>query len=119
MTEFLDHVQDLDLVLKGGSALAFFHDAGRHSTDLDLEGRRKVELWGRIRTAVRAVGVALGPAERTDKRSRQRYLAKYPACADDGPQGLKVDTHFRHAPKRRDIEVVDGIRIYRVETILD
>ena len=119
LREVLERVQDLDLVLRGGSALAFFHGAGRHSTDLDFDGRRKVELRGRIRSAARAVGVALGPAKRTDRRLRQRYLAKYPVPSDDGPQGLKVDIHFRHAPKRRDIEVVDGIRIYTVETIFD
>lgn len=119
LREVLERVQDLDLVLKGGSALAFFHGAGRHSTDLDFDGRRKVDLRGRIRMAARATGVALGPVKRTDRRLRQRYLAKYPVPANDEPEGLKVDIHFRHAPKRRDIEVIDGIRIYKVETIFD
>ena len=119
LREVLGRVQDLNLVLKGGSALAFFHGAGRHSTDLDFDGRRKVELRGRIRKAARAAGVALGPVKRTDRRLRQRYLAKYPDPADDGPEGLKVDIHFRHAPKRRDIEVADGVQIYTVEAIFD
>lgn len=61
----------------------------------------------------------MGPVKRTDRCFRQRYLAKYPDHADDGPQGMKVDIHFRHAPKRRDIEFVNGIRSYRAEAIID
>ena len=46
MREVLERVRDLDLVLKGGSALAFAHGLGRHSTNLDFDGHGAVSNSG-------------------------------------------------------------------------
>ena len=66
MRDVVTCVQDLDLVLKGGTALAFTRGLNRHSTDLDFDTNGAVELRDQIDGAARAAGVSLGPTERTD-----------------------------------------------------
>ena len=61
MRNVLARVQDLDLVLKGGSAVAFTRGLNRHSTDLDFDTDRPVELRDRIEGAALALAVKLGP----------------------------------------------------------
>lgn len=59
MKEVLSRVIGLDLVLKGGGALAFTRGLNRHSTDLDFDTDRASELQDRIETAARCKGRAL------------------------------------------------------------
>ena len=119
MREVLKRVRGLDLVLRGGSALAFAYGVDRHSTDLDFDALGKVELRGRIRRAARAAGVDLEWVKRDDVKDRgsQVFRAKYETPFKIGPSRLKVDVHYQHPPKSRDVVVVEGIRTYRVEAI--
>ena len=112
--DVLLRVRDLDLALKGGSALTFTRGLNRHSSDLDFDANRAVELTDRIESAARASGVHLGRVERRDWSSSQRFKASYPGPFDGTERTLKVDVRFRHAPGPEDIEVVNGIRTYRV-----
>ena len=120
MRDVVTCVQDLDLVLKGGTALAFTRGLNRHSTDLDFDTNGAVELRDQIDGAARAAGVSLGPTERTDWSGHQRFLAPYL-----NPPGLneamffKVNVRFRHPPRIEDIEVVEGIRTYSVPALFD
>ena len=56
MRDVVTCVQDLDLVLKGGTALAFTRGLNRHSTDLDFDTNGAVELRDQIDGAARAAG---------------------------------------------------------------
>lgn len=76
MRDVLARVQDLGLVLKGGTAFAFAWGLNRRSTDLDFDTNRPVELRDRIESVPRALGVKLGPVEREDYPVRQRFLAR-------------------------------------------
>ena len=76
MRDVLARVQDLGLVLKGGTAFAFAWGVNRHSTDLDFDTNRRVELRDRIESAARTLAVKLGPVDRRDRSMRQRLLAR-------------------------------------------
>ena len=119
MKELLSRVQDLGMVLKGGSVLAFTRGLNRHSTDLDFDTDRAVELRDRIESAARAVGVGLGPVKRADWSRHQRFSADYPYPFEVKPGLLKVDVHFRHAPNSKHIELIEGIRTYKVPALFD
>ncbi len=67
MWAVLERVRDLDMVLKGSTALAFTRGLNRHSTDLDFDSERPVELRDRIDSAAQALGVNLGHVERKDR----------------------------------------------------
>ena len=45
----LERVQDLDIVLKGGTALAYTRGLNRHSTYLDCDAERPIERRDRRR----------------------------------------------------------------------
>lgn len=112
MREILKRVQDVDLILKGGSALAFGYSIGRHSTDLDFDGRIRLDLRGRMRKAARAAGVD-GQLLKPDNRKKyQRFRISYPVSYKADSEVLKVEVHFPPWPKSKDIVVVTGIRMY-------
>ena len=120
MRDVVTRVQDFDLVLKGGTALAFTRGLNRHSTDLDCDTNGAVELRDQIDGAARAAGVSLGPTDRTDWSDHQRFLAPY--LNSPGPNEamfFKVNVRFRHRPRIEDIEVVEGIRTYSVPALFD
>ena len=56
MWAVLERVRDLDMVLKGGTALASTLGPDRHSTDLDFDAERLDELRDRIDSAAQAMG---------------------------------------------------------------
>ena len=68
MRAVLERVRDLDMVPKGGTALAVTHGLDRHSTELDFNAERPVELRDRIASAARTLEVNLEPARRQDWR---------------------------------------------------
>ena len=56
MWAVLERVRDLDMVLKGETALAVALGPNRHLTDLDFNVGRPVELRGRVDSAAQAMG---------------------------------------------------------------
>ena len=119
MRDVLARVQDLGLVLKGGTALAFAHGLNRHSTDLDFDADRPVELRDRIESAARGLAVELGPAERKDRSMRQRFRAPYPRLRGSKQRYFRIDVRHSDPPRAEDIRVVDGFRTYRVSVLFD
>ena len=83
MKAALDPVRDLDLVLKGGSALAFTRGLNRHSTDLDFDATRAVEPKDSISSAGRALSIDVGPVKRRNWPNRQRFTAPYRSPFDE------------------------------------
>ena len=119
MRAVLERVRDLNMVLKGGTALAFTHGLNRHSTDLDFDAERPVELRDHIGSAAHALGVNLGPVERRDRPRRQRFRAPYPRLAGDMDRFFKVNVRHANPPRIGDIEVIGGIRSYTVPVLFD
>ncbi|MCY4534495.1 MAG: nucleotidyl transferase AbiEii/AbiGii toxin family protein [Bryobacterales bacterium] len=119
MWAVLERVRDLDMVLKGGTALAFTRGLNRHSTDLDFDSERPVELRDRIDSAAQALGVNLGQVERKDRPKRQRFRAPYPRLAGDKDRFFKVNARHADPLRTGDIEVIGGVRSYRVPVLFD
>ena len=119
MRDVLARVQDLGLVLKGGTAFAFAWGLNRHSTDLDFDTNRPVELRDRIESAARALAVKLGPVERIDRPMRQRFLANYPRPLGSRQRVFKVNVRYKDPPRAEAVEVVDGFRTYKVPALFD
>jgi len=119
MRAVLAQVQDLGLVLKGGTALAFIRGLNRHSTDLDFDTSRPVELRDWIDSTARSMGFDLEPASRQDWHGRQRFLANYPPLPGDTERLFKVHVRYKTPPEAGDIEVIDGIRTYKVPVLFD
>ena len=119
MWAVLERVRDLDMVLKGGTALAFTRGLNRHSTDLDFDSERPVELRDRIDSAAQALGVNLGHVERKDRPKRQRFRAPYPRLAGDKDRFFKVNARHADPLRTGDIEVIGGVRSYRVPVLFD
>lgn len=116
MWAVLERVRDLDLVLKGGTALAFTRGLNRHSTDLDFDTGRPVELRDRIDSAARALGVNLEPARRQDWLHHQRFRARYPTPRRSEDEFFKVNVRYAN-PLRA--EVIGGVRSYKVPVLFD
>ena len=119
LREVLNRLRGLDLVLKGGSALAFVHGLGRHRTDLDFDGRVPVDIRDRMRRGASAAGVVLGPVKGRKRRKGHRFRAPYPNPFERRPTYLKVDLRLDPPPRARDVVTVGGIRTYKVEAIFE
>ena len=119
MWAVLERVRDLDMVLKGGTALAFTRGLNRHSTDLDFDAGQPVELRDRIESAARALGVNLEPARRQDWRNHQRFLARYPTPRRSEDEFFKVNVRYAKPLRSEDIEVIGGVRSYKVPVLFD
>lgn len=103
----------------GGTAFAFAWGLNRHSTDLDFDTNRPVELRDRIESSARALAVKLGPVERRDRPMRQRFLGHYPRPPGSRRPIFKVNVRYKDPPRAEDTEVVDGFRTYKVPVLSD
>ena len=120
MREILFRVQDTPYVLKGGTALLFTRHLDRHSTDLDFDSAKPINIEGRIRDGLRAAGVKLLNINKVkDTATVQRYKIHYLDPVEGEDCLLKVETSFRAQPKDENIEVVNGIRTYDVAQMYD
>ena len=120
MQQILDKVQDTPYVLKGGTALLFTRNLDRHSTDLDFDSAKQINIEGRIRDGLKAADVELKSLKKVkDTATVQRYKIHYLDPVDGQDRLLKVETSFRQQPKAESIEVVNGIRTYAVGYMFD
>jgi len=119
MWEVIAQSRALDLVLKGGTALAFCRGLNRHSTDLDFDTDRPVDLRDHIDGASRAMGVNLEPSWRLDRPGRQVFCARYPGSSGRKARFFKVNVRYKDPLRPEDIEFVDGVRTYKVPALFD
>jgi predicted nucleotidyltransferase component of viral defense system len=121
MRAVAEHIQDTPYVLKGGAALILTRRLERYSTDLDFDAERKINLIGRIETALREISDieirTLKLVKDTD--TVQRYKVHYLNRATGQDTLLKVETSFRDHPTQEAIETVAGIKTYRIEYLFD
>ena len=120
MRAVLGEMQDTPYVLKGGTALLFTRGLDRHSTDLDFDSSKKLNLEPRIRDGLKAAGVELlSMTSHKNTETVQRYKIHYklPESVRGANQLLKVETSFRDQIDPVDVETVSGIQTYRLEKI--
>ena len=94
MREIALEMQDTPLVLKGGTALALLYGLDRHSLDLDFDCGRP--MW-----------------------KGRRFHVYYINRANNAERLLKVELSSRTVPDANDIEIVDGIRTYKIPALFD
>ncbi len=112
-------LQDTPYVLKGGTALLMTRGLDRHSTDLDFDARRKLNIEKRIRRGLEDAGVELryfSIAKDTD--TVQRYKVHYMEPSSGNLVLLKIETSFRNPPDEGIVEIVNGIRTYKIEGLI-
>jgi predicted nucleotidyltransferase component of viral defense system len=120
MEQILAKMQDTPYVLKGGTALIFTRNLDRHSTDLDFDSDKQMNIEGRIREGLKAAGVELNSIKKVkDTTTVQRYKIHYISPGSSQDMLLKIETSFRQQPKTENIEVVNSIRTYTVAYMFD
>lgn len=119
MRDIARDLSDTPYILKGGTALLLTRGLKRHSTDLDFDSDKKLNIAGRIERAMERQGAeisSLNLVKNTD--TVQRFKVHYINAA--GSNGfLKIETSFRDAHDPATVETIDGIRTYDVPTIFD
>ena len=122
MREIALEMQDTPLVLKGGTALALLYGLDRHSVDLDFDCGRAKRVWikNRVRRGLREVDVPMSAFRRGFPMWKgRRFHVHYINRANNADQLLKVELSFRNIPQADDIEIVDGIRTYKIPALFD
>jgi predicted nucleotidyltransferase component of viral defense system len=120
MRQILAKIQDTPYVLKGGTALIFTRNLDRHSTDLDFDSDKQMNIEGRIREGFKAAGVELKSLKKVkDTNTVQRYKLHYLDPTNSQDLLLKIETSFRQQPKAENIEIVNNIRTYTVGYMFD
>ncbi len=106
-------------VLKGGTALLFTRGLQRHSTDLDFDAPKAINMEGRVRDAFSDAGLTIDAFNvRKDTEHKQRYMVHYQdQCGIKGR--LKIETKLGVDTSGENVEVVNGVRTYVVGTIID
>jgi predicted nucleotidyltransferase component of viral defense system len=108
MQQILAKIQDTPYVLKGGTALLFTRNLDRHSTDLDFDSDKQINIEGRICEGLKAAGVKLLSIKKVkDTTTVQRYKIHYLDPGNSQDMLLKIETSFRQRPKTENIEIVN------------
>jgi predicted nucleotidyltransferase component of viral defense system len=96
MRQILANIQDTPYVLKGGAALLFTRNLDRHSTDLDFDSDKQMNIEGRIREGIKSAGIELKSLKKVkDTTTVQRYKIHYLDPTSSQDLLLKIETSFR------------------------
>ncbi len=107
MRAIVKNLADTPMVLKGGTALYLGYGLNRFSEDLDFDCCKKINLLSKVKSAI-PNGIILNDIHiKKDTDSVGRYMVRY-ATKDN-----------RDAPKENEVNVIDGMRIAKVERIID
>ncbi len=120
MKSVLSKLQDTNYVLKGGTALLLTRGLNRHSTDLDFDSAKKMNIGKRIQEGFKASGVSLVSFKTVkDTQTVQRFKAHYINPETGENTLLKIETSFRDKPDEAQVESVNKIRTYKLGKIYD
>ena len=113
---------DTPFVLKGGTALALLYGLDRHSVDLDFDcGRAKrLSIENHVRDGLREAKVPMSAFKRGRPMWKGRRFRVHYINPDNRRQRLlTVELSFRTQPRADDVEIVDGIRTYKIPALFD
>lgn len=110
-------LSDLPMVLKGGTALLLCYGLTRFSEDLDFDSPRKFSIATRIESILSQKTsqheLKIVKNTETVQRIKSHYLGL------SGDRLLKIETSFRVAPDESMVTMIDGIRIYKIEALIE
>ncbi len=101
MRAIVKNLADTPMVLKGGTALYLGYGLNRFSEDLDFDCHKKINLF------------------KKDTDSVGRYMVRYATKDNKEEQTLKLEISYRDAPKESEVNVIEGMRIAKIERIID
>ena len=110
-------LSDLPMVLKGGTALLLCYGLNRFSEDLDFDSPRKFNIAGRIERILSQKSSAHELKIVKDTETVQRIKSHYQGVTGD--RLLKIETSFRTPPDESRVTVIDGIRTYTIEALIE
>ncbi len=113
---------DTPFVLKGGTALALLYGLDRHSVDLDFDcgSAKRLSIENHVRDGLRQANVPMSAFNRGRPMWKgRRFRVRYINPDNHKQRLLTVELSFRTQPRAHDVEVVDGIRTYKIPTLFD
>jgi predicted nucleotidyltransferase component of viral defense system len=108
---------DLPLALKGGTALLLCCGLDRFSEDIDLDGRKKVNLQNRIAAILTRMTKTHDIRIVKDTDTVQRLKIRYETTKAAGM--LKVEVSYRQGFQDSDIVSIDGVKTYAVAKLIE
>ncbi len=80
---------------------------------------KKINLLGRVKSAI-PNGIILNDIHiKKDTDSVGRYMVRYATKDNKEEQTLKLEISYRDAPKESEVNVIEGMRIAKIERIID
>lgn len=105
------------LVLKGGTALLLAYGLDRFSEDLDFDSDKHMNLESKIKKSVSKYAKVEAIDVKKQTSTAMRYRATYSAF--DKQNILKIEISFRNLPKPDDINIIGGIKIYKLPALIN
>ncbi|OOQ29671.1 nucleotidyl transferase AbiEii/AbiGii toxin family protein [Helicobacter pylori] len=119
MRAIVKNLADTPMVLKGGTALYLGYGLNRFSEDLDFDCHKKINLLGRVKSAIPNSIILNDIHIKKDTGSVGRYMVRYATKDNKEEQTLKLEISYRDAPKESEVNVIEGMRIAKIERIID
>lgn len=117
MRAVVRQLADLPLALKGGTALLLCYGLDRFSEDIDLDGRKKVNLQNRLASVLERVTRTHDIRIVKDTDTVQRLKIRYETAKATGT--LKVEVSYRQGFTDTDIVSIDGVKTYAVARLIE
>ncbi len=119
MRAIVKNLADTPMVLKGGTALYLGYGLNRFSEDLDFDCCKKINLLSKVKSAI-PNGIILNDIHiKKDTDSVGRYMVRYATKDNKEEQTLKLEISYRDAPKESEVNMIEGMRIAKIERIID
>ena len=120
MRKIAENLSGTPYVLKGGTALVLTRGLQRHSTDLDFDAPKPLNIVKYIRRGLAMARVnLLRLRQAKDTHLVQRYKVHYSGASGQEDVLLKIETSFRNPPDAADVETIEGIQTYKIAAIFD
>ena len=117
MTAVASDLASLPLALKGGTALLLCYGLDRFSEDIDLDGRKKLNLQSRLGAVLSRVTTEHDIRIVKDTDTVQRLKIRYKTLLATG--NLKIEVSYRTSFEEVDLAEINGIKTYKIARLIE
>ena len=117
MTAVASDLANLPLALKGGTALLLCYGLDRFSEDVDLDGRKKLNLQSRLNAVLSRVTTEHDIRIVKDTDTVQRLKIRYKTRLATG--NLKIEVSYRTGFEEVDLAEINGIKTYKIARLIE
>jgi predicted nucleotidyltransferase component of viral defense system len=111
------NLNDLPIVLKGGTALLLCYGLDRFSEDLDFDANKKLNITNRVADILSRHTEKHTIKISKDTDTVQRLKIHY--SKNGLERFLKIETSFRDPFQNEDTAIIDGIKTYQIKNLID